>query len=79
MSAQSSSSLPLNMLNSDLLTLKIPDANYMDTQHFNEEAMAWQEVQAAEDYFVNQLWNIFLISTDSNTPELIAPHISSCI
>jgi hypothetical protein len=55
MSAQSSSSLPLNMLNSDLLTLKIPDANYMDTQHFNEEAMAWQEVQAAEDYFVNQL------------------------
>jgi len=67
------------MLNIDLLTLKIPDANHMDTQHSNEEATAWQEVQAAEDYFVNQLWNIFLISTDSNTPELIAPHISPCI
>jgi hypothetical protein len=56
MSAQSSSlSLPFNMLNIDLLTLKIPDANHMDTQHSNEKATAWQEVQAAENYFVNQL------------------------
>ena len=55
MSAQSSSSLPLNMLNIDLLTLKIPDANNMDIQHSNEEATSWQEVQAAEDYFVDQL------------------------
>ena len=75
-SAQSSSSPPLDMLDIDLLTLKIPDTNHVDTRHSNEEATAWQEVQAAEDYLVDWLRNVLLVSTDLNTPELIAPHIS---
>lgn len=79
-SAQTPTSPTLDMLpvdlDIDLLALKIPDTNHTDICHSNKEAIAWQEVQVAEDYLLDRLRNVLLVSTDPNTLQLIAPHIS---
>ena len=72
-----STSPELDILDMDLVSFKVPDADTaIPTQHSNAEAIAYQEVVLAEDHLTEQLRNLLSISADPNIHAIVAPHLS---